>query len=81
MDDLELELNAYLGTPFAQSVAFEIGQEAVSLIFLAGARAQLDIDEADFNEVFGGARLPNNHHAYTHDESGTLIRIDSPDQP
>lgn len=80
ISDLELDLNAFLGSPFGASVAADIGQEPVALIFLAGARAQLDLDEADFNEVFRRDRLPNNHHNYTHDESGTMIRIDSPDE-
>lgn len=32
----EIELAAFLGTPFAQSVAAEIGADAVSDIFLEG---------------------------------------------
>jgi hypothetical protein len=51
MNDLELELLAYLGTDFAQSVSAELGQEVVELIFCAGARAQLEIDERILSEI------------------------------
>ena len=51
MNDLELELMAFLGSDFGASVALEIGEEAVGLIFCAGARAQLSIDAQDFDNA------------------------------
>jgi hypothetical protein len=49
--DIEIELQAYLGTPHGASIAAEVGQEAVGLIFLAGARAQAGIDYADLQRI------------------------------
>ena len=40
MSDTELELLAFLGSDFGASVVAEIGQVAVSQIFIAGAKAQ-----------------------------------------
>lgn len=51
MTDIELELQAYLGTPHGASVAAEVGQEATALVFLAGAAAQATIDQADLDRI------------------------------
>jgi hypothetical protein len=40
MSDTELELLAFLGSDFGASVVAEIGEYAVSQIFIAGAKAQ-----------------------------------------
>jgi hypothetical protein len=54
--DIELELHAYLGDPHAASVAAEVGQAAVALIFLAGASAQAGIDNAILDAQLAAAR-------------------------
>jgi hypothetical protein len=51
--DIEIELHAYLGDPHPASIAAEVGQTAVALIFLAGARAQAGIDNAILEEQLG----------------------------
>jgi hypothetical protein len=53
MTDIDIELHAYLGDPHAASIAAEVGQEAVALIFLAGARAQAGIDNAILEDRLG----------------------------
>ena len=43
MSDTEIELMAFLGSDFAASVVAEIGQETVSQIWIAGAKAQHEL--------------------------------------
>jgi len=57
MTDIEIELIAFLGSDFGASVTAEIGEEAVALIFLAGARAQLGIDEQDYIRIMSGEQM------------------------
>ena len=59
MSDIELELLAFLGTDFGASVALEIGQDAVGLIFQAGAMAQSSILKDDFNHILRDLPNPN----------------------
>lgn len=56
MSDIELELLAFLGGPFGASIAAEVGQDAVSLIFLAGASAQAALDGAVIDRHLDAAR-------------------------
>ena len=53
--DEEIELNAYLGTDFAQSVIAEIGQDAVEAIWRAGylARSEADLQRLLESQRFG----------------------------
>jgi hypothetical protein len=53
MSDIEIELMAFLGTDFGQSLVAELGMEPVGLVFLAGARAQLSIEAADLRRIVG----------------------------
>jgi hypothetical protein len=58
MTDIEIELQAFLGTELGASVAAEIGQDVTAQVFLAGALAQNGIHRDDFNSFFGDLLKP-----------------------
>lgn len=51
IDDLDLEFQSFLGTDFGASVAAELGQETVYLIWMAGVRAQTTLDLRDIEQT------------------------------
>ena len=53
ISDIALELQSFLGSELGASVAAEIGQDATAQVFIAGALAQVGIDNQDFDRILG----------------------------